>query len=82
MVNLIEFKSWLIDKKGYGKKSTKDIISRVKRTQNWISLPDLVTTHTIFELEQADKFHQLPVSVRSQLKKSLKLVIEFQSINR
>ncbi len=68
------FKLWLADK-NYGMKTISNIVSRFKRANNileWVN--DNVY---LFNLEQMDEFNILSTTVRSQIKKAVKLYAEF-----
>lgn len=78
MKNSDAFHIWLIDVKKYGDRSARDVISRLSRIDKWLDLPEIITPFTIFSLEQTPQFLHLTLTVKSQLKKALKLLIEYQ----
>lgn len=75
----IGFLEWLVNKKGYGIRSTRDVVSRMKRVSTIISLPEDIDEHMILLLNRNPLFNELSVSVRSQLRRALRLMIEFRS---
>lgn len=74
MINTVSFKSWLIQH-GYEGRVASDIASRAKRADSIMEWNNEETY--LFYLEQRATFKALTVSVRSQLRKSIKLYQEF-----
>lgn len=73
-----EISVWLVKEKGFGKKSSSDIVSRVKRAlcEFEIETDDYVQ-NILYKLEQNKNFKLLSVSVRSQIKRAIKLYKEY-----
>ena len=71
-----EFKSWLLYNKNYSKKVSVDIISRIKRALSLLGT-DSITSDTLEELEKDDIFKSLSVSVKSQIRRAVRLYIEY-----
>jgi len=72
-----EFLNWLI-KRGLQRRSAKDVCSRLKRAEKWVDLkqahdPQLL----IYFLEKNEDFKGLGPSVRSHIKRSIRLYSEF-----
>ena len=77
MVELIGFKIWLFENKKYSKKTVSNIVSRFKRVNKiipWKNEPIY-----FFEIEQNKDFSELKGSVKSQIKKAIKLYQEYDS---
>lgn len=75
-MELGEFKTWLTINEKYSKETIGDIVSRMKRADNillWFN--DVVYQ---FKLEQEPAYQALSCSVRSQIKKAVKLYFQFK----
>lgn len=75
-MDLDGFKIWLTANKNYSKATISDIVSRMKRANNilpWFN--DIVYQ---FRLKQEIPYQNLSCSVRSQIKKAVKLYFEFE----
>lgn len=77
MIETVSFKNWLIQQ-GYNNRVASDIVSRAKRADSIMEWNGEETY--LFYLEQRASFKSLTVSVRSQLRKSIKLYSEFSMI--
>ena len=75
MINATEFKEWLFDNTEYSMAVISDISSRVKRADK--ILPWYNDEVYIFRLEQLDEYKKITCSVRSQIKKAVKLYFAF-----
>ena len=74
-LNLNRFKTWLTANKNYSKATISNTVSRMKRADKilpWFN--DIVYQ---FRLEQEPAYQALSCSVRSQIKKAVKLYFEF-----
>jgi hypothetical protein len=74
----MEFTQWLMSEKGFTTKAAHDVLSRLKRVQKLLDseeIPDDVTT----KLEASDEFKEISMCVRSQLRRSAKLYIEYKA---
>ena len=68
------FKIWLISNQNYSKATISNIVSRAKRANN--ILPWYNDIIYLFMLEREDKYECLSSSVKSQIKKAIKLYFE------
>lgn len=75
-----EFCQWLQDNTQYQPRVQSDIISRVKRANSIIPLPEQADMYYVFQLQQNDAYKSLSTSVRSQIKKAV--TIYFQFLNK
>lgn len=75
MVYTNEFKNWLTENTSYSPPVISDTVSRAKRADRILewSGEDVYQ----FRLEQLKEYKRLSVSVRSQIKKAVKLYSEF-----
>ncbi len=71
------FEEWMINKKGYSWKSAHDVISRQKRVRNILNIQKF-NNRTIDTLEKNASFKKLSMSVKSQLRNSVRLALEFE----
>lgn len=71
-----EYIDWLKEKKKIGNKSAHDYVSRVKRAK-LIESFERVNDLYIKNLEDNCEFISLSTSVKSQIRRSLRLYIEF-----
>lgn len=72
-----EFYLWLQNNTQYQPRVQSDIISRLKRANNIIPLPDTSDMYYIFQLQQNETYKALSTSVRSQLKKAVTIYFQF-----
>lgn len=76
MIDLANFRLWLLDTTQYCERTVSNIVSRFKRADG------LVAWHNDpvyqFELEQCEMFKTLSSTVRSQIKKAVKLYFEYE----
>lgn len=74
------FSNWLRSSKGFSEAAAKDVKSRHKRVQSMCEPKAGGNVDTLlFDLGQQDCFKSLSVSVRSQLRRSVKLYDEYIS---
>ena len=71
MVNSEDFKKWLKENTKYSDAVICDIASRIRRADSILEWNDTETY--IFYLEKEKNFGSLSVSVRSQIRKAVKL---------
>ena len=75
MLDLSNFRLWLEDNKTYSERTISNFISRLKRADSFVEI------HTdpiyLYQLEQNCNFSQLSITVKSQIKKSVKSYFEF-----
>lgn len=76
MIYTEEFRKWLIENTTYSLPVISDTVSRIKRADRILewSGEDIYQ----FRLEQLEEYKKLSVSVRSQIKKAVKLYFEFR----
>ena len=75
MVDTEQFKKWLKENTTYSDAVISDMSSRIKRADSLLAWYDEEVYQ--FYLEQNEQYKQLSVSVRSQIKKSVKLYRQF-----
>lgn len=78
MDNMSNFKLWLAENKRYSGKTIGNIVSRMKRAN--CMLPWFNEAVYLFRLEQLDDFKNISESVRSQIRKAVKLYYEFANM--
>lgn len=71
-----DFINWLIEEKHMGQKSAHDYSSRLKRVITFIST-EQISDQTIDELDKNDSFKSLSMSVKSQMRRTVRLYLEF-----
>lgn len=76
MIDVEMFKTWLKSNTTYSDAVISDTISRMKRADKILEWSDEETY--FFYLEQKEKYKDLSVSVRSQIKKSVMLYHSFR----
>ena len=76
MIDVEMFKTWLKSNTTYSDAVISDTISRIKRADKILEWSDEETY--FFYLEQKEKYKDLSVSVRSQIKKSVMLYHSFR----
>lgn len=74
-MDCIGFKKWLIEKHTYTDASVKDIVSRLRRANNILEFRN--EDIYLFRLSQCDEFQGASVSVRSQIRRSVKLYFKY-----
>lgn len=80
MIDVEMFKTWLKSNTTYSDAVISDTISRMKRADKILEWSDEETY--FFYLEQKEKYKDLSVSVRSQIKKSVMLYRSFRNVNQ
>lgn len=78
-MDLIDFKLWLTENKNYSTKTISNTVSRFKRANK--ILPWFNDALYQFQLEQLDAYRVLSPTVRSQIKKAVKLYLEYINSN-
>src|SRR5699024_5252985 len=79
-LDLEGYREWLINNQNYSSKTISNTVSRMRRANKimeWFNNPVY-----LFELEQRSEFKELSCSVRSQIKRAVKLYFEFISSNK
>ena len=74
-MDLLGFKEWLIANKNYSSKTISNIVSRVKRADKILSWKNEAVYQ--FLLEQEEEYKKISCSVRSQIKRAIKLYFEY-----
>lgn len=75
MIEVEQFKEWLKEETNYTDAVIRDIGSRVKRADRMLEWNGEETY--FFYLERTESFQQLTVSVKSQIKRSVNLYLEY-----
>ena len=74
MINL-GFRQWLVSNTTYSNRVVSNTISRLKRADRMHPVrPEEVY---LFELEHTDEFNSLSVTVKSQIRKAVKLYFQY-----
>ena len=80
MVQLQDFRHWIVNNTTYSNRTISNTISRLKRADSllgWFDDPVY-----IFRLEQLEEFQNLSCSVKSQIRKAVKLYFDYVESNR
>lgn len=77
MIDLANFKLWLLDTTQYSDRTVSNIVSRLKRADGFVNWHNSLIYQ--FELEQCELFKQLSSTVKSQIKKAVKLYMEYEA---
>ena len=75
----MSFENWLKTEKEFTVKAAHDVVSRLNRVKQILSI-DSIDNLTLAQLEKSDSFKELSVSVKSQLRRSVRLNLEFQAM--
>lgn len=70
-----EFKNWLQKKNKYTNASIKDIVSRLRRANKILVFRN--EDIYIFRLEQCEEFQKASVSVKSQIRRAIRLYFQY-----
>lgn len=73
-----DFSEWLRTQKGYSDRSISDVFSRLNRAHNLLPNHD-INQYLITDLEQLQEFNELTVTVRSQIRKAIRLKLAYQN---
>ena len=73
MIDLANFRLWLLDTTQYSERTVSNIVSRFKRADGFVPWHNEPIYQ--FELEQNDLFKGLSSTVRSQIKKAVRLLV-------
>ncbi|MCL6633108.1 MAG: hypothetical protein K6T63_10805 [Alicyclobacillus herbarius] len=75
------FSKWLMEQKKIGKRSAKDVCSRVRRAARFYDLNSSESDDEIvFRVTQHPDFKMLSLNVRSQLKRAVRLYREYRRV--
>lgn len=80
MVNTADFKQWLSENTTYSNAVISDIASRAKRADSILEFYN--DELYLFYLEKQILYQELSVSVRSQIRKAVKLYFEYSDNKR
>ena len=69
---------WLIEEKHMSTRSAKDVISRCGRVYRMLDV-DMINVKTIEDLQQNEQFKESSMFIKSQLKRTMALCLEFMS---
>lgn len=69
------FRDWLDDNTYYTKETKSNIVSRIKRANN--IYPIINELVYLFKLSQETEFQNMTVSVKSQVRRAVKIYLEF-----
>lgn len=72
-----EFAQWLRTSTQYQPRVCSDLVSRLKRANSILTLPEKVDMYYVFQLQQHEEYRALSTSVRSQIKKAVLVYFEF-----
>lgn len=78
MIDIVGFKNWLIATSEYSNATISNIVSRLKRADSMLEWFD--DDIYLFRLEQNCNYQQLSCSVKSQIKKAVKLYFDYVKI--
>ena len=78
MIDVAQFKTWLEEKTSYSGAVISDTISRLKRADSILELSEEEVY--LFYLERKPEFKALSMSVRSQIKKAVRLYLTFRNV--
>ena len=75
-----DFETWLVTTKGLSEKSSKDVASRLRRAHKLVNFKlEEKDTRILQKLAESKDFLLLSVSIRSQVRRSIKLAKEMLS---
>lgn len=74
------FSEWLVETKCLIERSSHDVVSRLKRVLVLINKSEIIED-TLNMLEKNNEFQVLSMSVKSQLRRSVRLYFEYNRIN-
>lgn len=78
MIDTAQFKTWLENNTSYSGAVISDTVSRVKRADSILGLKE--DEIYFFYLERKSEFKGLSMSVRSQIKKAVRLYFNFRNV--
>lgn len=78
-MNNYEFCEWLEEELHFKKRSARDVVSRLRRVDNIIGLPNIITSEVIDKLTNSEQFNNLSTTIKCQLKRALVLFGKFQN---
>jgi hypothetical protein len=76
-MNKLDFEQWLQDDKNMSVRSARDVLSRKKRVEYLLGI-DSFDDNTLVVLLENEDYQDLSIYIRSQLKRAVSLVLEYQ----
>lgn len=73
-----EFEKWLYENQLLKLRSSRDVCSRLKRVVNILNIEE-INEQTIQKLNTNDEFNTFSISVKSQLRRAVKLYLKFMN---
>jgi len=78
-----DLQKWLIDEKSMSEKSAGDVVSRLKRAKSIMDFDIPIDVETLlFHFSGKPAFKSLTQTVRSQLKRAIRLYKEFEAVQK
>lgn len=77
-MNYQEFLLWLVNERKMALRSAKDVVSRLKRVTNILGT-DVIDDATSTNLSNSDEFKQYSMFIKSQLRRSIALYLEYNN---
>lgn len=78
MIDAAQFKTWLEESTTYSSAVVSDTVSRLKRADSILELSEEAVY--LFYLERKPEFKALSRSVKSQIRKAVKLYLTFRNV--
>lgn len=69
--------SWLVSEKGFTTRSAKDVVFRINRVKTLLNSEE-ISEQSISELEGIEDFVNCTVSIKSQMRRAIRLLCEYQ----
>lgn len=71
------FKDWVEANCKYSSRTISDIVSRIQRAQNIVPFVEKPNDYYLYQLDRAPGFNTLSPAVKSQIKRAVKLLIDY-----
>lgn len=79
-MDLAEFRTWLIVSVHLSERSAKDVVSRIRRASGIVTLHSRIATDDLLHLlSKQDDFKALTATVKSQMRRAIKLYRQWAS---
>ena len=72
-----DFLNWLANNKKMTKRSSRDVVSRIRRVKRLLDI-DEITKESVSRLEEEALYQNYSVSIKSQLKRAVLLKLEYE----
>lgn len=69
--------NWLVSEKGFTTRSAKDVVFRINRVKKLLNCEE-ISGQSVDELECVKEFANCTVSIKSQMRRAIKLLCEYQ----